>query len=151
MVLSLFMQLIGVLIPPLPVLILMIVSDVLGLVMIIQLLDIGRRLGYNILDTFKALIVGGLTIYALTYPLVVYLTKSAISDIPWMRTPKASRALETGRIIIEQSVMLIMLVLGIIFLLMRRPLISIYMITNAVLILTGYRIGIVKIPMDKSN
>ncbi len=92
MVLSLFMQLIGVLIPPLPVLILMIASDILGLVMIIQLLDIGRRLGYNILDTFKALIVGGLTVYALTYPLVFYLTKSAISDIPWMRTPKASRA-----------------------------------------------------------
>ncbi|WP_291767238.1 glycosyltransferase [Caldivirga sp. UBA161] len=135
------MQVFNILIPPLPILVLSILTDVVGVALLIMIIMVGRRMNYGYWDLFKSLIVGGLTMYALTFPLMIYLAKALLSDLPWLYTPKASKALLRQKFIIERSSIIALIVLGVVLFMMGHVIVSLYVFANSLLILMGYRIG----------
>lgn len=135
------MQLFNILIPPLPLLAISIATDIAGIVLVLMLIVVGRKLGYGYRETLGSLIIGGLTMYALAFPLMVYMAKAAIGDLPWLYTPKATKALLRERILLEKIVVLTLMTVGVGLILKGYMILSMYLILNAALIFTGYRIG----------
>ena len=135
------MQVFNILIPPLPILVLSILTDVVGAVLLILLIMVGRRMNYGYWDLFKSLIIGGLTMYALMFPLMVYLTKALLSDLPWLYTPKASKALLRQKLIIERLSIIVLVAIAAVLLVMGHVIVSLYIFANSILILMGYKTG----------
>ncbi|MGC8569757.1 MAG: glycosyltransferase [Caldivirga sp.] len=135
------MQVFNIIIPPLPILLLSILTDVAGAVLLILMIMVGRRMNYGYWDLFKSLIIGGLTMYALAFPLMVYLAKALLSDLPWLYTPKASKALLRQKFLIERLSITALIAVGAVLLMMGHIIVSLYVFVNSMLILMGYRVG----------
>jgi len=144
------MQIFYIIIPPLPILVLSILADAVGVALLAFIIAVGKTMNYGNWDLFKSLIVGGLTIYALGFPLMVYLLKALIGDLPWFYTPKASKALLRQRLFIENAVALTLITSGAALLILGHVILAVYILLNSALIIAGYRIGTIK-PMGKVN
>jgi succinate dehydrogenase/fumarate reductase cytochrome b subunit len=144
------MQIFYIIIPPLPILILSILTDAAGVVLLVFIIAVGKAMNYGNWDLFKSLVVGGLTMYALGFPLMVYLLKALIGDLPWFYTPKASKALLRQRLFIENATALTLVASGVVTLILGHVILAVYILLNSALIIIGYRIGTVK-PMGKVN
>ncbi|MFP3240062.1 MAG: glycosyltransferase family 2 protein [Caldivirga sp.] len=144
------MQIFYIIIPPLPILVLSILADAVGVALLAFIIAVGKAMNYGNWDLFKSLIVGGLTMYALGFPLMVYLLRALIGDLPWFYTPKASKALLRQRLFIENAVALTLITSGAALLILGHVILAVYILLNSALIIAGYRIGTIK-PMGKVN
>ncbi|ABW02478.1 glycosyltransferase [Caldivirga maquilingensis] len=138
------MQVFNILIPPLPILVLSVLTDVVGAALLILIIMVGRRMNYSYWDLFKSLVIGGLTMYALAFPLMIYLAKALLSDLPWLYTPKASKALLRQKFLIERLSIIALIAVGAALLMMGHVIVSLYVFANSILILMGYSVGTVK-------
>ena len=139
-VVTVIMQILNIIMPPLWLMALMVAADALGAILIVSILLVGVDMGYDALTVFKSLIVGGLTMYSLTFPLIAYLTKALIGDIPWMYTPKASKALMRQGFVIERLAFTLVALLSVVMLVVNHPILSLYMAVNAAIIWMGYNV-----------
>lgn len=138
---TIIMQIFNIIVPPLPLLILSIIVDLAGVVLVALIITVGKAMNYSNWDLFKSLVVGGLTMYALGFPLMVYIVKSLVGDLPWFYTPKASKALMVQRFLIERVVVLSLIVVGVTLFIMGHVLVALYVIINSALVMAGYRVG----------
>ncbi len=137
---------IGVLIPPMPILLLETLNAIATVPLVIVLWMISRRVGYSTWDFLMGAAKSALLMVLMSFPMLIYSVESLIaSEWEWVTTPKGypTHGHSFLRDLIHELLITLMLVAVMIALILNRQLLMMFYVASILIILLyGFRLAI---------
>lgn len=142
------LSIIGVLVPPMPILFLEIINVLIAFPLIIALLSIGKYVGYNAWKSISNAAKSALIMVFLSFPMLIYSVESLLTDDwEWVPTPKGVSFQHTIRrnaslqdLIHETLAILVLVMVMIVLIINKQLLTTIYIAGIVAIMMYGFRL-----------
>jgi hypothetical protein len=138
MLITLVLSIIGVLIPPAPILFLELLNVIIVLSLFVILLVLGKHVGYSISNSVIQMVRSALLMIVMSFPMLVYSLESLVTDEwEWKSTPKGptNPRYTSLRDLIHELSLIPIIIITIVILILNNQIITIPYIISIIAIL----------------
>ncbi len=143
---TIVLSLMGVVIPPIPILFLEIINTMVVLPLFVLLLMISKRVGYDVWSSITNMVRSALLMIVMSFPMLIYSLESLLTDEwDWTPTPKGpfiNKNLSLMDLIHELSLIIALIAVMITLLLNNQVLLAFYIIGITMIFAYGLRLVI---------